>query len=236
MCLFSSCNFWGGITPAAQTTTTASQGGDPLPNLSALSEAMKEAAPYRTRLTLTTAHAGLGELETACYILVGEGECHYYYYTSEYFLPLAEAIAAGEARGIRTGYLLKNSTAVTVSSPAIDRTLIEELQTYAIRRINLREDLLEECSITRAEGTILLTARVEADAAALVFDSRLDGTRAITLTVTFTEDGDLAPIACTVEMTAKDGTPTRYDAAYSYVAAVLPTAESAPNPDFSLWE
>ena len=236
MCLLSACNFGGGATPATQATTTAATtAGEPLPTLSALTEVLDGAAPCRVRATLTTEHEGLGELETVCYLLVGEGESYYYYYTSEYFLPLTEAIAAGDARGVRTGYLLAKGNGIKASSPTIDHALIEELQTYAIRRINLREDLLEDYTVTRVGDTVVLTALVDDDTASLVFDEHLEGAGAIALTVVYAADA-LLPLSYTVTMTAADGTPVFYDAVYSYLPTDLPTVDTAPDPDLSLWE
>ena len=237
MCLLSACNFGGGMTATTTqaTTTAASPEGDPLPTLSALTDALEDASPRRVKATLTTGHTGLGDLETTCYLLVGEGEGYYYYYTSEYFLPLAEAIAAGEARGVRTGYLLTEGNAIKASAPTVDRALIEELQTYAIRRINLREDLFAGYGITRVGDTVVLTAEVDDTTASLVFDEHLDGAGAITLTVVYAAD-TLRPLSYTVTLTAEDGTPARYGALYSYEAATLPTVATAPTPDLSLWE
>ena len=236
MCLLSACNFTGGITPTTTTqATTTAPSEDALPTLDALTEAMQATAPRRMKATVTTEHAGLGTLETACYLLVGEGGSYYYYYTSEYFLPLTEAIAAQDARGVRTGYLLTEGGTIKASAPTIDHALIEELQSYAIRRINLREDLLEGYEIKRVGDTVVLTALVDDNTASLVFDEHLNGAGAIALTVTFAAD-TLLPLSYTVTLTAADGTPARYDALYSYVAATLPTVTTAPTPDLSLWE
>ena len=237
MCLLSACNFGGGMTATTTQATTAatSPEGDPLPTLSALTDALEDASPRRVKATLTTEHTGLGDLETTCYLLVGEGDSYYYYYTSEYFLPLDAAIAAGQARGTRTGYLLTEGNAIKASAPTVDRALIEELQTYAIRRINLREDLLEEYEITHVGDTVVLTAEVDDTTASLVFDEHLDGASAITLTVVYAAD-TLRPLSYTVTLTAEDGTPACYGALYSYEAATLPTVATAPTPDLSLWE
>lgn len=239
MCLLSSCVIPSGspavTTPEAPGSTTAPPTAA-LPSLAALDAVLDAASPARIRLSYTSEHEAMGELRTDCYMLLGAQESSYYYYTTTRFLPLDEALAAGKATKTETGYLLTNGNAVTASSDEIDGDLLAELRDYSIRRPSLREELFAEYSITKSGDAILLTVIAKPNTAGVIFDELLDGADGLTFTVTFTDEGGtLRPTSLAVSMTA-DGTPASYLATYAYTPAPLPTSDTAPSPDLSLWE
>lgn len=234
LCLCSACGLLKGGD--GTTTTTGSQGGptDRTPTLEELCAILCEAAPARIALSFTSHHAGLGALTTDAYLLISDAGS-YYYYESDCFLPLDEALAGDKAVGVRTGYLLLQGDSITASSPEIDGALLSELQSYSIRTPHLQEALLAEHKVVRSGSTVTLTARADEGTAGLLFDERLARAEGLTLTVTFEGGDTLLPTALSVEATV-DGVAVSYNAAYSYAPAPLPTAATAPTPDLSLWE
>ena len=249
LCLLCACNLGGGgATPTAATTaprgsittasatTTAPHGESTTPSLSELSTALQTAAPLRIRLSLHSHHAGMGEgLTTDAYILLGTDE-GYYYYESEYFLPLADALAEGKTVGIRTGHLLMNGSTISSSSDEIDGELLADLREYSIRKPTLRADLFAEYAITREGELVILTARAAEGMSGVIYDPRLEGARELSLRITFREGAALLPISYHLQMTAANGTPLSYEAAYSYTPAPMPTGEAVLSPDLTIWE
>lgn len=240
MCLLSSCGMLGGMSTT--TTTQATKGGTTTapspdtapPSLAELDSVLEVASPARIRLSLTSHHEGMGALDTDCYMLFGEQDSYYYYYASQYFLPLTEALESGKVVGVRTGYLLASGSTIKATSAEIDNALLTALRDYSIRMPSLREELFEEYEIKRQGELVILSVIAKQGTAGLIFDELLDGGRELAFTVTFAKG--LVPIASTVEMTAKDGTPIRYTAAYSYTPAPLPTSDTAASPNLALWE
>lgn len=244
MCLLTACNLGGGIpspTTAASTTrpqtggTTAPPSGDSTPTLEALSDAMQTASPARIRLSLGSYHAAMGDtLCTDAYILIGENES-YYYYKTEYFLPLAEALSAKEVKGIRTGHVLTDNGVIMASSAEINAELLADLREYSIRKPTPRADLFEEYAITREGDLVILTATAGEGVSGILYDPRLEGAQALSLSISFAKDG-LLPISYRLQMTAADGTPLSYEATYSYTPAPMPTGEAVLSPDLTIWE
>lgn len=245
LCALPSCSLPGGLfapgsadggatTTAGQGTTAAPQGA-PLPSLDTLEAALSGASPTRARITMTTTHAALGAaLSTDCYLLSG-AEGGYYYYESEYFLPLAEAIAADRTVGKHTGHLLLRGESILSASGEIDGALLANLKDYSIRTPNLRASFFLEYTVTREGENVILRGTVDDHATDLIFDERLAGVTALAIELIFSEDAML-PIAFNATMTAEGGTPVTYAATYSYLPAPLPSADDAATPDLSLWE
>ena len=240
MCLLSACSLFGGSpqkttasTTAAGNVTTAAAHKD-LPDVDALEAALEAAAPTSARITMTSHHAAMGaDLQTDCYLLMENGKS-YYYYESEYFLPLTEALACGEAIGTRTGYLLIEGDTVRASSAEIDNAILNSMRDYSIHTPNLRTDLYESQVIEKSDGRITLTMIARSDISSLIYDNRLDGARDISVTIVFTE-ADLLPISLSVGMT-RGGIPLSYSAAYSYAAVTFPTGDAVASPDPSIWQ
>ena len=228
-----SCNLLGGLTPGeeeeedggattpAVTTAAPPKSEATLPTLSALATAMKTATPTRSEAELLSVYTAPAVTLSADLLFLHTEEADRYEYRIDYLLPIEEALAAGSPIGERCGYLTLTGTTITEASPEINGEVLEEMQALSLRKPSFREEFFTRYEIKREGEAVLLSGEVKDYAVPLLFDPHTEGITDLSLTVTFTAEGDL-PTEITLSFTARDGARTTYRAVYSYAPVTIP--------------
>ena len=194
--------------------TTAGGGSDPLPSLSALSDAIEKATPRESAATVTATYQDPAVTLTSTFAFTAEGERVFYTYCIERLLSVDAALSAGKPTETLTGHLTVIGDTLTDYSPEVTNDILMQLETITFRYPTLDCDFFTSLAIAQEQEGYSLSGEVKDSAVPMLFDQKTAGLSALTLTMLL--DADLRPTETRITCRAADGAAVTYIATYRH--------------------
>ena len=204
-----------GLLSPADTTG----GGPTAPTLAEIDAGIRAAEPTESRVAVSARYAASGITLTSHITLKKNGESEYYTYEIERLLPTEEALAAGSPKEKLEGHFHLVGEQTVDASEEVDAALLAEISSLSMHLPRLAAENFSEYAIREEAGSVTLTATVKDSRLSEMLDAeaRLSG---LSFTVRLTSD--LVPLSLSATFISEGGTPTSYEAEYTYTPVTIP--------------